>query len=150
MKLGRALAAPPPEIRMILPERFSIIGGSATRHELATPIRLISTVSFHAFGLLERNGPIGPCTPAAVIRMSSPPKLLACVPPHAPVLPAARTSARRRMRLPAGLFDLQFGQIQFRPGCAPAAPRAAPSAANPIASRLPMPRPAPVIKTLFL
>src|ERR1035438_4728305 len=43
----------------------SIIGGSATRHALATPIRLISTVSFHAFGLLDRNGPMGPRAPPA-------------------------------------------------------------------------------------
>jgi hypothetical protein len=85
---------------MILPDRFSIIGGSATRHALATPIRLISTVSFHAFGLLDRNGPMGPCTPAAAIRMSNPPKLLRIRSTACASSSGSRTSARRRNALP--------------------------------------------------
>src|ERR1039458_10615751 len=56
-KLAREWPDPPPTTRMILPERFSIIGGSATRHEFTVPIRLTSMVSFHTLGLVERSGP---------------------------------------------------------------------------------------------
>src|SRR6185369_6618811 len=72
-KFGRGWPEPPPTIRMILPERFSTIVGKAARQELAAPVRLVSIVSCHALGLVERKPQIGPCTAAAQINTSRPP-----------------------------------------------------------------------------
>ena len=47
--------------------------GKAARQALTDPNRLVSMVSFQAFGLLERNGPTGPWIPAAAISTSRPP-----------------------------------------------------------------------------
>ena len=147
-KFGRVWPDPPPTTRMILPERFSTMGGSAARQELTAPIRLISMVSFHALGLVESSGPMGPCTPAEAISTSSPPKTTFMRSTAACNCSRSRTSARRRRALPpaCSISSLAMSSSAW---LRPSRPTRAPASANPSARRFPMPRPAPVIRTLL-
>src|ERR1051326_8873889 len=133
---------------MILPERRSIMCGRAARQALATPMRLVSMVSFQAFGLAVRNGPMGPWTPAAVIRISIAPQASRMRSTACATSSTLRTSARSRIAMPSACSISSLAR-SISAWLRASSPILAPSAAKPSASRLPIPRPAPVIRTLF-
>src|ERR1017187_270540 len=87
---------------MILPERLSIIGGSAARQALTAPMRLVWMVSAQASGLVESNGPMGPCTPAETIRTSRRPNSLSMRATALFISSRLRTSAGSRSVLITG------------------------------------------------
>src|SRR5579883_3534294 len=68
-KLGRPLDAPPQASTMIFPRRRSIMPGSAARQAFMTPTRLDWITSCQDLGELSTNGPMGPCSAAAQIRI---------------------------------------------------------------------------------
>src|ERR1035438_9872262 len=132
---------------MILPERLSIIGGSAARQALTAPMRLVWMVSAQASGLVESNGPMGPCTPAETIRTSRRPNSRSMRATALFISARLRTSAGRRKALPPACSISSFARSSSallrasNPICAPAS-------AKPMARRLPTPRPAPVMRQI--
>ena len=98
---------------MILPDRLSIIGGSAARHEFTAPTRLVSIVSLHAFGLVDRNGPTGPCIAGRRDQHVQPAEYRAhAVRRRLHLFQIAHVGADPQ-RVAAGLLDLQFRQVEF-------------------------------------
>ena len=114
MKKGRALADPPPEIMIIFPLRRSIMGcktdAACIRHADQVDV---SMVWFQSFALQERNGPTGPCTPAAAIRTSSPPKLIAQTVHRVRQFVGFAHIGAQTHGVAARLFDFQFCQVEF-------------------------------------
>src|SRR5579864_2053457 len=145
-KFGRASAAPGPLRMMIFPERRSTICGRTARQACMTPKTLVSRTSVHCLGFSSENGPIGPCTAAAAMSTCTPPNTTRMRSTAALSCSKSRTSARMRNAAPpaCSISSLVASSSAW---LRDSSPTRAPACANPRASRLPMPRPAPVIRT---
>ena len=131
---------------IILPDLRAIICGSTARHALAVPTRLVIMASAQPAAGESANGPTGPRIPAQQMRTSIPPRRAVMCATAAVTCSKSRTSARSRRETPPACSISKCARsssalLRAR------SPTRAPSAAKPSAKRLPMPLPAPVIRT---
>src|SRR5579884_687725 len=135
-------------MKMMLPERCSIIAGKKARQQRKAPVRLLSRVSCHSAREISQSGAVGPMVPLLFTRISTRPNVCKVCSASWRTLSSWRISVgtARALRPSASIIARVSSKASW---VREASTRCAPSLAKASAIACPMPRPPPVTTAIL-